>query len=637
MLWISLLSRTGKFWPAPCCRDSQGSQVTIRRLPEALVNQIAAGEVIERPASAVKELVENSIDAGAQRIDVVLAEGGRQLIRVSDDGEGMTSAELELAVERHATSKLADNDLVNIDTLGFRGEALPSIGSVSRMQITSRAAGSEDAWQINVVGGAVEPCKPAALAGGTRIEIRDLFFATPARLKFLKTDRTELSHASDTIKRLAMAHPGVAFSLGDGDRTILNYAAATQGDLFEARLFRLGQVMGKDFSDNAVAINAVREGVALTGYAGLPTYNRGNAQMQFLFVNGRPVRDRLIIGAVRGAYQDLLARDRHPLVALFLEINASAVDINVHPAKAEVRFRDSGLIRGLIVSGIKHALAEAGHRASSTGGFAALGAARPGDGSPTLQPSGLYRGGGSYGYAPGPVQGQLADAALQAGAPLPDRDAFLEPSGRADVEAVEGPTLDDDAYPLGAARGQVHSTYIVSQTADGIVIVDQHAAHERLVYERMKQSLLADGVATQRLLLPDVVELPEDEAALLLSRTEELSRLGLAIEAFGPGAIVVRETPALLGEVDAKGLLRDLVDDLKELDQAAILEDQLAEVCSTMACHGSVRAGRRLTGPEMNSLLRQMEATPNSGQCNHGRPTYVELKLSDIERLFGRR
>jgi DNA mismatch repair protein MutL len=614
--------------------------LTIRLLPEALVNQIAAGEVIERPASAVKELVENSIDAGSSRIDIVLAEGGRQLIRVSDDGSGMTPEELQLAIERHATSKLADDDLVHIKTLGFRGEALPSIGSVSRMQVTSRAAmpdstWADDAWQISVTGGAVSDVKPAALAGGTRIEIRDLFYATPARLKFLKTDRTELSHAGDTIKRLAMAHPGVAFSFGDGDRTILNYAAATQGDLFEARLVRLGQVMGKDFSDNAVAINAVREGVTLTGYAGLPTYNRGNAQMQFLFVNGRPVRDRLIIGAVRGAYQDLLARDRHPLVALFLEIDASAVDINVHPAKAEVRFRDSGLIRGLIVSGIKHALAEAGHRASSTGGFAALGAARPGDGT-GVPTSGLHRGGGAYGYAPRPVQGQLAEASYNAQAPF-ERDAFNAPSGRTEAGSVEEQPLDDDAYPLGAARGQVHSTYIVSQTADGIVIVDQHAAHERLVYERMKEALLTDGVATQRLLLPDVVELPEDEVALLLSRSAELSELGLAVEAFGPGAVVVRETPALLGEVDSKGLLRDLVDDLKELDQAAILEDQLAEVCSTMACHGSVRAGRRLTGPEMNSLLRQMEATPNSGQCNHGRPTYVELKLSDIERLFGRR
>jgi DNA mismatch repair protein MutL len=629
----SLLSKKANPWLAVSCKADQVLALTIRRLPEALVNQIAAGEVIERPASAVKELVENALDAGARRIDVVLADGGRQLIRVSDDGSGMSAAELELAIERHATSKLANDDLVNIATLGFRGEALPSIGSVSRMQITSRAAGSDEAWQINVAGGAVETPKPAALAGGTRIEIRDLFYATPARLKFLKTDRTELSHAGDTIKRLAMAHPGVAFSLGDGDRSILNYAAATQGDLFEARLVRLGQVMGKDFSDNAVAINAEREGVTLTGYAGLPTYNRGNAQMQFLFVNGRPVRDRLIIGAVRGAYQDLLARDRHPLVALFLEINASAVDINVHPAKAEVRFRDSGLIRGLIVSGIKHALAEAGHRASSTGGFAALGAARPGDGSAFQPTSGLRRGGGSYGYAPPSVQGQLAETSWDAQAPL-ERDAFNEPSGRADIaESV----VDDDAYPLGAARGQVHSTYIVSQTADGIVIVDQHAAHERLVYERMKQALLEDGVATQRLLLPDVVEMPEDEAALLLARVDELGKLGLTIEAFGPGAVVVRETPALLGEVDSKGLLRDLVDDLKELDQAAILEDQLAEVCSTMACHGSVRAGRRLNGPEMNSLLRQMEATPNSGQCNHGRPTYVELKLSDIERLFGRR
>ena len=613
--------------------------MTIRRLPEGLVNRIAAGEVVERPASAVKELVENAIDAGAHSIDVGVVDGGRTLISVSDDGRGMTPDELEIAVERHATSKLADDDLVNIATLGFRGEALPSIGSVSRMTITSRTAGAGEAWTIALEGGVLTPPAPAAQAPGTRIEVRDLFYATPARLKFLKTDRTELSQAGDAVKRLAMAHPDIAFSLADGTREILRYAAA-QGELFEARLARLAQVMGRDFADNAVRVEAEREGVRLSGYAGLPTFNRGNAQLQYLFVNGRPVHDRLFAGAVRGAYQDLLARDRHPVVALFLEIAPGFVDVNVHPAKAEVRFRDAGVVRGLIVSGVKHALAEAGHRASSTVGRAALGAARS---EYTLPPgAGLRRGGGGYGPAQPAYQGELAEAAFEAQAPV----GFGGLQAEALADALDGPTaradsagddIESQAYPLGAARGQVHETYIVAQTLDGIVIVDQHAAHERLVYERIKQALLGDGVAAQKLLLPDVVDLPEDEVALLTARAEELAALGLVIEAFGPGAVVVRETPALLGEADAQGLIRDLVDDLKELDQAAVLEDRLAEVCSTMACHGSVRAGRRLTPGEMNGLLRQMEVTPNSGQCNHGRPTYVELKLADIEKLFGRR
>jgi len=614
----------------------------IRRLPEGLVNRIAAGEVVERPASAVKELVENAIDAGALTIDVSVVDGGRSLIAVTDDGRGMTPDELSIAVERHATSKLADDDLVNIATLGFRGEALPSIGSVSRMTITSRPHDADQAWVIAIEGGALTPPTPAAHPPGTRIEVRDLFYATPARLKFLKTDRTELSQAGDAIKRLAMAHPDISFSLSDGDRQILRYAAA-QGELFEARLSRLGQVMGRDFSENAVLIDAERDGVRLTGYAGLPTYNRGNAQMQYLFVNGRPVRDRLFVGAVRGAYQDLLARDRHPIVALFLEIAPNFVDVNVHPAKAEVRFRDAGVVRGLIVSGVKHALAEAGHRASSTVGMAALGAARS-EFAPRL-PGGLRSGGGGYGYANPAAQGELAEAAYAAQSPVgfeglqPEAlaDALAQPTGRAEFAEDAAADAAARAYPLGAARGQVHETYIVSQTEDGIVIVDQHAAHERLVYERIKQAMLGDGVAAQKLLLPDVVELPEDEVALLTARTEELAALGLVIEAFGPGAVVVRETPALLGEADVQGLVRDLVDDLKELDQAAVLEDRLAEVCSTMACHGSVRAGRRLTAVEMNGLLRQMEVTPNSGQCNHGRPTYVELKLADIEKLFGRR
>jgi len=613
--------------------------LTIRRLPEGLANRIAAGEVVERPASAVKELVENAIDAGARNIDVAIVEGGRQLISVQDDGFGMSADELRIAVERHATSKLPNDDLVNIATLGFRGEALPSIGSVSRMSITSRPMEGEEAWTIKVDGGKIEHSRPAALTFGTRIEVRDLFFATPARLKFLKTDRTEQAHAVDTIKRLAMVHPEISFSLTDGEREVLRYHA-TQGDLFEARLARLGQVMAKDFAENAVALDAAREDAKLTGYVGLPTFNRGNSMMQFMFVNGRPVRDRLMLGAVRGGYQDLLARDRHPLVALFLKIDPAAVDVNVHPAKAEVRFRDSGMVRGLIVSGIKHALAEAGHRASPTIGAGTLGAARKEGANPTL----FGTRGRHYSGPAASTQGELADSAYLAQTPL-DADSY----NRHAVDALDAPTgqaesLNDPAvaealqkHPLGAARGQVHATYIVSQSADGIVIIDQHAAHERVVYERMKDALLSDGVAAQGLLLPEVVELSEDEAALLVSRAEELSKFGLTLEAFGPGAVVVRETPVLLGETDVQALIRDLADDLKEFDQAAVLEDRLAEVCSTMACHGSVRAGRRLAVSEMNALLRRMEITPNSGQCNHGRPTYIELKLSDIEKLFGRR
>ncbi|KZD11937.1 DNA mismatch repair endonuclease MutL [Oceanibaculum pacificum] len=600
----------------------------IRRLPDILVNQIAAGEVVERPASAVKELVENALDAGATRVDVILRDGGQSLISVSDDGFGMDQAELELAVERHATSKLPDDDLVRISSLGFRGEALPSIGAVSRLSITSRKQAADSAWRIDVEGGVKRPVQPAAQGQGTRVEVRDLFYATPARLKFLKNPRTEYSQAIDVVNRLAMAHPHVAFTLGDGARQSVKLAGA-QGELFDIRLRRLAAIMGEDFADNALRIDATREGIRLTGYAGLPTLNRGNAQMQYLFVNGRPVKDRLLQGAVRGAYQDFLSHDRHPLLALFVELPPEAVDVNVHPAKAEVRFREAGLVRGLIVSALKHALAEAGHRASTTVSLAALGAFNP-----------------QRGYAPQPARGPayayphpsggLAEAARDYHAPLPNFDAPLSAPPPSAVNDAGPNDLPVD-NPLGVARGQLHGTYIVAQTADGIVIVDQHAAHERLVYERMKQALGESGVTRQALLLPEVVELDEPAVERLTARAEDLARLGLVVEGFGPGAVVVREVPALLGQVDAAGLVRDLADDLAEWDQALTLEDRLAHVCGTMACHGSVRAGRRLNGDEMNALLRQMEATPHSGQCNHGRPTYVELKLGDIERLFGRR
>lgn len=611
----------------------------IRRLPETLVNRIAAGEVVERPASAVKELVENAIDAGATRVDIALRDGGKTSIVIADDGKGMSPEELELAIERHATSKLPDDDLVHIRTLGFRGEALPSIASVSRMAITSRAEGSDETWAIRIEGGLAGKPEPASGPKGTRIEVRDLFYATPARLKFLRADRSETEAALDAVKRLAMAHPEIAFRLHDGARDRLNLAAET-GDPVLARAARLGAIMGRDFRDNALPIAAEREGVRLTGHIGLPTLNRGVADMQFLFVGGRPVRDRQMLGAVRAAYQDFLARDRHPLLALFLDLVPEAVDVNVHPAKTEVRFRDPGMVRGLIVGSLKHALAEAGHRASTTVSLQALGAARPAT-SPGLGLSGgshvAPHSGAQAGWTP-PYQGSyqpargLADQALAFQAPLP-------PSARVeqipDTPEAAGEAAPD--HPLGAARAQVHETYIVAQTGDGIVIVDQHAAHERLVYERMKAAMAANGVARQGLLIPEIVELDEDDAERLTARAAELAELGLVLEGFGPGAVVVRETPALLGEMNIQGMVRDLADELRALGDAFSLKEKLEEVCGTMACHGSVRAGRRLGVEEMNALLRQMEATPHSGQCNHGRPTYVELKLADIEKLFGRR
>ncbi len=597
--------------------------MAVRLLPETVVNRIAAGEVVERPASAVKELVENSLDAGARRIDCVVRDGGRTLISVVDDGHGMGVEDLTLAVERHATSKLDGEDLTHIATLGFRGEALPSIGAVSRLSVTSRIAGADTAWSLSVEGGRVGAPAPAAHPPGTRVEVRDLFFATPARLKFLKAPRTEMGHVVETIQRLAMAHPATGFFVGDGSRSVINLPPAA-GDSTAARLDRLAAIMGRDFADNAMAIEAERAGMTLTGHAGLPTLSRRNAGQQFLFVNGRPVRDKLLYGAVRGAYQDVLASDRHPLLALFLELPPEAVDVNVHPAKTEVRFRDAGLVRGLIVGALRHALAEAGHRASTTVAAATLGAARPeGPGLPYAERRAVSPGIG------------LRERAAAYQAPLAELDAPPAAAVAVDVAPVEEAPPTD--YPLGVARGQLHATYIVAQSADGIVIVDQHAAHERLVHERIGRALEAGGVPRQALLIPEVVELEEVAADRLAARAGELTELGLVLEAFGPGAVIVRETPALLGEVDAQGLIRDLADDLAEADEALALKDRLGEVCARLACHGSIRAGRRLNAEEMNALLREMEATPRAGQCSHGRPTYVELKLADIERLFGRR
>ncbi len=615
----------------------------IRRLPETLVNRIAAGEVVERPASAVKELVENALDAGARRVDITIANGGRTLISVVDDGIGMAADELPVAVERHATSKLPGDDLLDIKWLGFRGEALPSIGAVSRLTLVSRRKGDESGHALEVEGGAVGKVKPAAAGFGTRIEVRDLFYAVPARLKFLKSERSESLAVQEIVRRLAMAHAEVGFTLQDDGRTsfrALGAEASSQAEMLpeESRLRRLEQILGRDFADNALPIEAEREGIRLTGFAGLPTYNRGNAQHQYLFVNGRPVRDKLFVGAVRGAYADFLSHDRHPVVALFLELPAEQVDVNVHPAKAEVRFRDPGLVRGLIVGALRHALTAAGHRASTTVAQVALGALGRAATAPTMP---LPFSGGSgparpnvYAYQPERFAPALADAVALYNAPPSEAASGLAPQARADEASSH---IAAGNFPLGAARAQLHATYIVAQTEQGIVIVDQHAAHERLVYERMKQHLSTGTVPRQMLLLPEVVELNEAEAARVAARAEELAELGLVLEAFGAGAILVREVPALLGDGDVKGLIRDLADDLSEYDAALSLKERLEEVCGTMACHGSVRAGRRLTTDEMNALLRQMEATPHSGQCNHGRPTYVELQLADIEKLFGRR
>jgi DNA mismatch repair protein MutL len=598
----------------------------VRQLSEAVVNRIAAGEVVERPASVVKELVENALDAGAHRIDVLTDGGGRRLIRVTDDGEGMTRTDLELAVERHATSKLEGDDLLSIRTLGFRGEALPSIGAAARLTITTRHAGEPNAWSMTVEAGEKSKAKPAALGQGTTVEVRDLFFATPARLKFLKADRSEAEAVREVVRRLAMSRPDVSFTMAGEERAPVTWGAAEND-----QIARLGDVLGADFRANAIAIDAEREGVRVTGFAGLPTLSRANSLGQYLFVNGRPVRDKLLYGAVRAAYADYLPRDRHPVLALFVTLDAREVDVNVHPAKTEVRFRDGALVRGLIVHALKDALTREGQRAATTGGSATIATFRPAVAprrgtydwrrSPA-RPAGLapMRGGAAVGFA------QAAQATFDVG----------EPAADAAIASFE-PAPDQIDRPLGAARAQVHETYIVAQTRDGLVIVDQLAAHLRIVYERMKAAIGKSGVARQILLIPEIVELDESDAARLAARAEELARFGLVIETFGPGAVAVRETPSLLGEVDVRGLINNLAEHLAEWDDSLPLERRLMHVSATMACYGSVRAGRRLKPEEMNALLREMEAVPNSGQCNHGRPTYVELKLTDIERLFGRR
>ncbi|TDX28932.1 DNA mismatch repair endonuclease MutL [Rhodovulum visakhapatnamense] len=611
--------------PAPNIRPAPP---IIRQLDEAAINRIAAGEVVERPASAVKELVENAIDAGARRVEVAYAQGGKGLIRVTDDGWGMAPGDLPLALSRHATSKIDGSDLLDIRSFGFRGEALPSLGAVGRLTITSRRDGAEAA-RIAVTGGAAGPVTPAALNRGTVVELRDLFFATPARLKFLRSDRAEAQAIGDVVKRLALAEPFIGFTLRDmsdgGEGRVIFRADAQTGDLFDALYGRVVAVMGRDFAENALKIEAEREGFALTGFAALPTYSRGAAVAQFFFVNGRPVRDKQLIGALRAAYMDVLSRDRHPAAALFIDCDPHLVDVNVHPAKAEVRFREPGIVRGLIVSALRHALAGAGHRASSTVAGATLGAMRP-------EPSGPPR---VYQMdRPSPRALSLSYAAQAPAAPeAPLAEGFAEPSARFETAA---PAPEAEALPLGAARAQLHENYIIAQTERGMVIVDQHAAHERLVYEKLKRQMAERGIAAQALLIPEIVELSEGDIARLMEHEADLTRMGLTVEPFGPGAIAVRETPALLGEVDAGALIRDILDELADQGDSQTLQARLDAILSRVACHGSIRSGRRMRADEMNALLREMEATPLSGQCNHGRPTYVELKLSDIERLFGR-
>jgi len=621
----------------------------IIQLSPVTINRIAAGEVVERPASVVKELVENAIDAGADRIEVVTSGGGKTLIRVTDNGVGMTSADLSLAVERHCTSKLIEDDLLDIRTLGFRGEALPSIGSVADLRIETRHASEDNGWAITVAGGSRSDIMPVGLSQGTRIEVRNLFFSTPARLKFLKSERAEAGAITDVVKRLALAHPEIRFSLSGSDRSPLDYPGLSEGD-FRGRAL---QVMGSDFAENSIEIDAVREGVRLTGLAGLGTLQKANAQSQHLFVNGRPVRDKLLLGAIRAGYADVMARDRFPAAVLFVDLDPHEVDVNVHPTKADVRFRDPGLVRGLLVGALRRAHADAGHRAASTHGAATLdvlaaAASRP------MQASTASAWRADYQSRPAmfdwrtapdrPLPGETPEPrgfaeeapAFDVGRPQ-ERFSVVDEAVSADARAglAEVP-VESLSRPLGAPRAQIHETYIVAQTETGLVIVDQHAAHERLVYERLKREI-AKGVETQMLLIPEIVDMPEEDVNRLVERADELAELGLVVEGFGPGAVAIREIPALLGRTDTAALLHDIADDLAEWDQATRLKEKLDAIAATMACHGSVRAGRRLRVEEMDALLREMEATPNSGQCNHGRPTFVELKLSDIERLFGRR
>jgi DNA mismatch repair protein MutL len=617
--------------------------MTIKQLTETLINQIAAGEVIERPSSAAKELIENAIDAGATRIDVTTAGGGKGMIRITDNGCGMSPQDLSLAIKRHCTSKI-DHGLDNIRTLGFRGEALPSIGSVAKLTLTSRQEGAAEGAVISVHGGKVSDPRPAAANVGTIVEVRDLFFATPARLKFLKSEKAEAAAITEVVKRMAIAFPHVRFVLSGSDRSTLELPAT--GD---DHLARIAQILTADFKDNAIEIDAERDGVELTGYAGVPTFNRGNSAHQYMFVNGRPVQDKMLMSALRAAYAETVPHGRYPVAALSLKLDPALVDVNVHPAKSDVRFRDPGHIRGLLIGAIRQALTREGDRASTTGASQMMSAFRPGfspsfvrpnpvqNWTPNASPSRPLDGASSsFGFGMREQSQSSFETMTAPTARAGDEgqyhagDSGLEHSGQ-NAQAGE-----IQRFPLGAARAQVHENYIVAQTEDGLVIVDQHAAHERLVFEDIRNAMHSKRPNSQVLLIPEIIDLPEEDCDRLMEHAEGFDKLGLAIERFGPGAIAVRETPAMLGEVNAPGLIRQLADEIAEWDTASSLANKLEYVAATMACHGSVRSGRRMRPEEMNALLRQMENTPGSGQCNHGRPTYIELKLADIERLFGR-
>ncbi len=594
--------------------------MAVRRLPEGMVNRIAAGEVVERPASVVKELLENALDAGAENITARIASGGKTEISVADDGHGMSASDLALAIERHATSKLPDDDLAQIGTLGFRGEALPSIGSVSKLTVISRARDAADAARITVDAGVAGPVVPAAHQQGTRVVVSDLFRATPARLKFMKSDRAETMAVTQTVRELAMAHPHTAFKLEVDGHTRLDFRAPSGSET--ARKQRLRAVMGEAFADNAVDVDYERGTTRVSGLASIPTVNRANSRAQFLFVNGRVVRDRVLHGALRGAYQGLIAHDRQPMVALYIEVQMRDVDVNVHPAKTEVRFRDAQLVRNVIVAGVRAALRDEGPRPATTLATQTLERARP---EPWLNFERPIR--------PYPSESRPAPGLMSAiSHPLPA-------PGNSSPEPDPGPSPGTAPVdrPLGQARAQLHQMFIVAETVDGLILVDQHAAHERIVLEGIKAALDAGDPQSQMLLSPETVRLDPASAELLMDRAEELRAFGLVLEEVGAGTVIVRETPAILGHVNVPALVQDLADDLLEYDTALLLRDRIEHVCSTMACHGSVRAGRALTVHEMDALLRDMENTPNSGQCNHGRPTFIEFKRSDIERLFGRR
>ena len=577
--------------------------MAIRRLDPILVDRIAAGEVVERPASALKELTENAIDAGATRIDVTLEQGGRKLIRITDNGSGMSRHDLELAVERHATSKLPTSDLTNIMTLGFRGEALPSIASVARLCVSTRMLADQNGWRLEVDAGIKTDVKPMSAPYGTCVEVRDLFYATPARLKFLKSDRSEAQASVQIIKRLAMANPDIHFTMEGDNFTALNYVVSA----IQPRSSRLAQVLGREFRDNSIEVHASREGLMLTGFVSLPTFHRATASEQYFFVNGRPVKDKVLIGALRGAYMDVMRSDRHSVVMLFLECDPYFVDVNVHPAKIEVRFQDAGLVRGLMIGAIWQALAEAGHRASTVGGSATLSAFRASDHA-------AYKNSGFSDM----VQAHFA--------------SFSEPNAR----VSQGEPVIEISYPLGAALAQVHENYILAQTETGFVLVDQHAAHERLVYERLKQQRMTQGISRQILLIPEIIDLDEKSVARLQEFAPDLEKLGLVLEPFGAGAVAVQEVPSSIAHGNIAEIIRRLAETIDEWGGASALETRVDLVLKTIACHYSIRSGRRMRVEEMNMLLRDMEITPNSGQCNHGRPTYVELKLTDIQRLFGR-